>query len=38
MAHWGAWDTWQHQSSLLGEIKPRAMGHMKAPEPTSVGK
>jgi hypothetical protein len=31
-------NTWQRQSSPLGEAEPRAMGHVAAPEPTSVGR
>jgi hypothetical protein len=29
---------WQHRNSPLGEAEPGAMGHVKAPEPISVGK
>jgi hypothetical protein len=32
----GSWDTWQHQSSPLGEAEPRAIGHVAVPEPTSI--
>jgi hypothetical protein len=31
-------NTWQRQSSPLGEPEPGAMGHVAVPEPTSVGR
>jgi hypothetical protein len=37
-ARWGPWGTWQHQSSPLDEIEPRAMGHVAAPELTLLGR
>jgi hypothetical protein len=37
-ARWGPWGTWQHRSSPLGEAEPRAMGHVAASEPTSIGR
>jgi hypothetical protein len=34
----GLRNTWQRRSSPLGEVEPRAMGHVAAPEPISTGK
>jgi hypothetical protein len=31
-------NTWQRRSSPLGEAEPGAMGHVPAPEPTSIGR
>jgi hypothetical protein len=31
----GPWDMWQHQSSPLRKVEPRAVGHIAAPELTS---
>jgi hypothetical protein len=36
--HWGPWSTWQHRSSPLGKVDPRAMGHVAAPELTLSGR
>jgi hypothetical protein len=37
-ARWGPWGTWQRRRPPLEEAEPGAMGHVIAPEPTSIGR